>query len=109
MPAMPPNPPLPPLSAIALPQHKALTLAQCAAECGVSTEVVRQWCIRWRLGQSGGLPYWHGGAKPEAESARVEYRIDRDDWDSFKRERRRQERRSEASVRRWVEAPIGYV
>jgi hypothetical protein len=85
-----------------------LTLRECAAEMNVGVEVVRQWCVRWRENKPGGLPYAHAGAKPESESARVEYRIHRDDWEAFKRERRQMNAVESRRITRLCAAPIDY-
>lgn len=85
-----------------------LTLRECANEMHVGVEVVRQWCIRWRENKPGGLPYAHTGAKPEKESERVEYRIHREDWEAFKRERRQLDVNESRRVTRLCAAPIDY-
>lgn len=86
-----------------------LTLAECANEIGVTPEVVRQWCLRWRDGKDGGLRYAHTGAKPEAEAARINYRVNADDWRKFKAERLREKDDEAKAVRKWVESPKSYV
>ena len=86
-----------------------LTLAECAGDVNVAVEIVRQWCIRWKKGEDGGLPYMHAGQLPEEQSKRVEYRVHREDWESFKRERRRLERREDRRVGRIVVEPLDLV
>lgn len=85
-----------------------LTLRDCAREIGVSPEVVRGWCQRWRDGLAGGLRYVHAGTKPEAESERVHYRVTREDWQAFKRDRGAEQRRREREAARCVATPIDY-
>lgn len=89
-------------------QQQWLSLSDVAAAGGVSVEVVRAWCIRWREGKPGGLPYAHGGAKPEAEAARVNYRVHVDDWRQFDADRRRIERAEDRRVTKLVAAPLDY-
>lgn len=99
----------PPAAAKQLMTLDWLTLREIANEAGVSVEVVRQWCIRHREGEPGGLRYAHFGAEPEDKAARVNYRVHVGDWKAFQAERLKQEQRRDRETRKWVEAPIDYV
>lgn len=85
-----------------------LTLTECAVDIDVKREQVRQFCIRWREGKSGGLKYSHFGAKPEDETERTMYRVHRDDWEAFKRERRREQQKEDRRISRLCVSPIDY-
>ena len=90
------------------PPGDYLTLADCAKAANVAPEIVRQWCIRWRAGVAGGLPYVHVGAKPEAESKRVEYRVLASDLAEFLGRRRRDERAGDRRARQFAAEPLPY-
>lgn len=89
-----------------------LTLQQCAKDIGVKAETLRQLCVRWRAGKPHGLPYAHFGSMPESETQVVLYRIHREKWEEFKRERARggnqEDRRAPRPYRRLVVVPIEY-
>lgn len=85
-----------------------LTLAELAKEMGVAVSQARLWCIRWRSGKAGGLPYAHAGAKPEEESERINYRVHRDDWEAFKRDRRLGRQKEERRITKLCAAPLDY-